>query len=131
MIKVVLTDVEGTTTSLSFVKDVLFPYARERMRSFLNEHQQDAEVHKLLEAVAREVGSPLTFEQSVEQLIQWIDEDKKVTVLKSIQGMIWEVGYKKGDYPGHVYEDAVTNLKQWHSQGVKLYVVSSGSVQAQ
>lgn len=131
MIKVVLTDVEGTTTSLSFVKDVLFPYARERMRSFLNEHQHDMNVRKQLEAVASEVGSPLTLEQSIEQLIQWIDEDKKVTALKAIQGMIWVAGYKNGDYTGHVYEDAVTNLKQWHSQGIRLYVFSSGSVQAQ
>lgn len=131
MIKAVVTDIEGTTTSLSFVKDVLFPYAREHMQAYVGKHADDPKVRDQLDAVCNEVGKSLTDEQSVKQLQQWIDEDKKITPLKALQGMIWEAGYKNGDYTGHVYDDAVVNLKQWHSQGIKLYVFSSGSVQAQ
>ena len=131
MIKAVVTDIEGTTTSLSFVKDVLFPYAREHMQAFVGQHADDPKVREQLDAVCKEVGNDLSDQQIVAQLVQWIDEDKKITPLKALQGMIWESGYKSGDYTGHVYDDAVVYLKQWHAQGIKLYVFSSGSVQAQ
>jgi enolase-phosphatase E1 len=131
MIKAVVTDIEGTTTSLSFVKDVLFPYAREHMQAFVNRHAGDPKVREQLDSVCQEVGDALTDQQIIEQLLQWIDEDKKITPLKILQGMIWEAGYKNSDYTGHVYDDAVVNLKKWHAQGIKLYVFSSGSVQAQ
>jgi enolase-phosphatase E1 len=131
MIKAVVTDIEGTTTSLSFVKDVLFPYARENMQAFVSRHANDPKVREQLDAVCQEVGKALTDQQIIDQLLQWIDEDKKITPLKALQGMIWEAGYKNGDYTGHVYDDAVANMNKWHAQGTKLYVFSSGSVQAQ
>ena len=131
MIKAILTDIEGTTSSLSFVKDVLFPYARERMAEFIRQHAQEAAVRKELEEVRRLSGKNLSEPEVIEQLIRWIDEDKKITPLKSLQGMIWEDGYKKGAFKGHMYEDAVRHLKQWKQAGVRLYVFSSGSVQAQ
>ncbi len=131
MIKAIVTDVEGTTTSLSFVKDVLFPYARQRLPQFVGRHADDPMVREQLDAVCRETGKTLTDEQIVKQLFQWIDEDRKITPLKDLQGMIWEDGYKNADYTGHVYDDAVENLKKWHAQGIRLYVFSSGSVQAQ
>jgi enolase-phosphatase E1 len=131
MIKAILTDIEGTTSSLSFVKDVLFPYARERTAEFVRQHAQEAVVRKELEEVRRLSGKNLSDPEVIEQLIRWIDEDKKITPLKSLQGMIWEDGYKKGAFKGHMYEDAVRNLKQWQQAGVRLYVFSSGSVQAQ
>ena len=65
------------------------------------------------------------------QFERWIDEARKVTALKALQGMIWEAGYRNGDFTGHIYEDAVRNLRAWHEVGIKLYVFSSGSVQAQ
>ena len=131
MIKAIVTDIEGTTSSLSFVKDVLFPYAREHMAEFVRSHGQDAAVRKLLDAVQVEVGRSLSDAECVTQLLRWIDEDKKITPLKALQGMIWEAGYLQGDFSGHVYEDAVRNLRQWREQGIALYVFSSGSVQAQ
>jgi enolase-phosphatase E1 len=131
MIKAILTDIEGTTSSLSFVKDVLFPYARERMAEFIRQHAQEAAVRKELEEVRRLSGKNLSEPEVIEQLIRWIDEDKKITPLKSLQGMIWEDGYKKDAFKGHMYEDAVRHLKQWKQAGVRLYVFSSGSVQAQ
>lgn len=131
MIKAVLTDIEGTTSSISFVKDVLFPYARDQMAEFVQSHAAEAEVARLLEDARAEAGEPLELEALIRQLIQWIDQDRKVTPLKALQGMIWEAGYKSGAFTGHVYEDAVRNLCHWHEQGVHLYVFSSGSVQAQ
>jgi enolase-phosphatase E1 len=131
MTKAILTDIEGTTSSLSFVKDVLFPYARERMAEFIRQHAQEAAVRKELEEVRRLSGKNLSEPEVIEQLIRWIDEDKKITPLKSLQGMIWEDGYKKGAFKGHMYEDAVRHLKQWKQAGIRLYVFSSGSVQAQ
>jgi len=131
MIKAIVTDIEGTTSSLSFVKDVLFPYARERMAEFLRAHAQEPRVRREIEEARNVCGQNMNEAQVAEQLIQWIDEDKKITPLKALQGMIWEDGYKKGAFKGHVYEDAERNLKKWKSAGIALYVFSSGSVQAQ
>lgn len=131
MIKAIVTDIEGTTSSLSFVKDVLFPYARARTAEFVRAHVTDPTVRKELDAVRGLAGKDLGTEEIVAQLIRWIDEDKKVTPLKALQGMIWEDGYKKGAFKGHLYEDAVRNLRRWLAQGIRLYVFSSGSVQAQ
>lgn len=131
MTKAILTDIEGTTSSLSFVKDVLFPYARERMAEFVRAHVAEPAVRRELEEVRRLSGKNLSDPEGIEQLIRWIDEDKKITPLKSLQGMIWEDGYKKGDFKGHMYEDAVRHLKKWKQAGLRLYVFSSGSVQAQ
>jgi enolase-phosphatase E1 len=131
MIKAIVTDIEGTTTSLSFVKDTLFPYARTHIADFVRNHVQESTVKVLLEDVCQVVGEKLTTEQIITQLLDWIDQDKKVTPLKSLQGLIWEAGYQKGDFVGHLYQDTAENLKKWHSQGLVLYVYSSGSVHAQ
>lgn len=131
MIQAVLTDIEGTTSSISFVKDVLFPYARDHIAAFVHEHAEEPEVAKLLDDAREAAGEPLEQEALIRQLIRWIDEDRKVTPLKALQGMIWKAGYERGDFTGHVYEDAARNLHHWHEQGTRLYVFSSGSVQAQ
>ncbi|MHB8535174.1 MAG: acireductone synthase [Sulfuricaulis sp.] len=131
MIKAILTDIEGTTSSLSFVKDVLFPYARAHMAGFVRAHAPEPAVRRELEETRRLSGKNLNETEIIEQLLRWIHEDKKITPLKSLQGMIWEDGYKKGAFKGHVYEDAVRHLKKWKAAGLALYVFSSGSVQAQ
>lgn len=131
MIKAIVTDIEGTTSSLLFVKDVLFPYARDHIADFVRNHADEPAVKALLEDACHVVGAKLDTEQVISQLINWIDEDKKVTPLKSLQGLIWEAGYQHGDFTGHLYSDAAENLRKWHSQGLALYVYSSGSVYAQ
>jgi enolase-phosphatase E1 len=131
MIKTIITDIEGTTSSLSFVKDVLFPYSRAHMAEFVRAHAQEPAVQHELDEVRRLSGENLTEAEVIEQLLRWIAEDKKVTPLKSLQGMIWEDGYKKGDFKGHMYEDALRHLQKWKQAGIRLYVFSSGSVQAQ
>ena len=131
MIKAIVTDIEGTTSSLSFVKDILFPYARAQLAEYVHAHIQDEAIQLIQADSSKEVGQDLSIEQLIIQLIQWIDEDKKVTPLKSLQGLIWEAGYQKGDFKGHVYQDAVDNLQLWKSKGLSLYIYSSGSVYAQ
>ena len=132
MIRAVLTDIEGTTSSLSFVKDVLFPYARAHLAAFVRDHAQDPGVVAQLDAVRREAGDPaLTQEGVIDRLIAWIDQDRKITPLKALQGMIWENGYRNGDFQGHIYPDAEQVLRDWQARGLALYVYSSGSVQAQ
>jgi enolase-phosphatase E1 len=131
MIRAIVTDIEGTTSSLSFVKDVLFPYARARLATFVHDHATQPAVHAQLKSVSEVVGHALSEDETVAQLIFWIDEDKKITPLKALQGMIWEAGYRNGDFQGHVYGDAVRQLRRWKEQGIALYVFSSGSVHAQ
>jgi len=131
MIRAIVTDIEGTTTSVSFVFEVLFPYARRRMEAFVREHGAEPAVREQLQAVAAEAGHPLSDSEAVAQLIRWIDDDRKITPLKALQGMLWRQGYERGDFTGHVYADAARNLRRWHAQGLRLYVYSSGSVLAQ
>ncbi len=127
----ILTDIEGTTSSLSFVHDILFPYAREHIAEFVRNHAHETEVRKLLDDVEKTCGNRLDQAEVIEQLICWIDEDRKLTPLKALQGMIWEEGYQTGRFSGHVYDDAVRALRAWHAAGKRLYVFSSGSVPAQ
>jgi len=132
MIKAIVCDIEGTTTSLSFVKDTLFPYARAHMAEFVREHQQQPEVASLINDVRKEMHKPdAALEEVIAQLVSWIDEDKKITPLKAIQGHIWQYGYQNNDYHGHVYRDAFEKLRFWHESGIGLYIFSSGSVYAQ
>ena len=131
MIRAILTDIEGTTSSLSFVKDVLFPYAREHLEGFVRSRAADAEVRRLLADVGKECGRALDDNEAILELIRWIDEDRKLTPLKALQGLVWEAGYRTGDFHGHVYPEVPRKLHEWREQGLTLYVYSSGSVHAQ
>ncbi len=124
MIDSILTDIEGTTSSLSFVRDVLFPYSRTHLPAFIKAHAQDPLIQKELEAINQLKGAVLSQEEAIDQLLTWIEQDQKVTPLKALQGLIWEAGYEQGDFHGHLYEDAARMLKVWASQGIKLYVFS-------
>lgn len=116
-IRAILTDIEGTTSSIAFVADTLFPYARARIDSFIAAHP--AETAALLEGI------------DAATLKRWIDEDRKEPALKTLQGMIWAEGYRTGELVGHVYADAAEALRRWHAAGLVLAVFSSGSVAAQ
>jgi len=129
-IKAIVTDIEGTTSSLSFVKDTLFPYARAHLADYIYDHEKELE--SLLNDVRKEeCNEDLSLEEVIEVLIRYIDDDQKVTPLKALQGMIWADGYKSGELVGHIYDDALDGLKRWKSQGIDLYVYSSGSIPAQ
>lgn len=131
MIRAVVTDIEGTTSSIAFVKEVLFPYARAHLPEFVRANAESTEVRGLLNAARDEAGVAPDDDAIVDILVQWIDEDRKITPLKTLQGMIWEAGYRSGELAGHVYEDAYRRLRAWHEHGLHLYVFSSGSVKAQ
>ena len=112
MIQAILTDIEGTTSSLSFVKDVLFPYAHERMAEFVRRHRNDPEVMQWLDDARIAAGAALDEEQLIGQLRRWIDEDRKITPLKALQGRLWQTGYERGEIQGQVYDDAVRRLRE-------------------
>ena len=123
----VLTDIEGTTTPIAFVRDVLFPFAREALPGFLSARAGDEAVAAELAEVRKMVpGQP-----ELETLRHWMAQDAKVTPLKSLQGMIWEQGYRDGRLLGQVYDDVAPALRRWSQAGLRLYVYSSGSVEAQ
>ncbi len=129
-IRAVVTDIEGTTTPISFVRDRLFPYARARMKAYVAKHRDEPPVTAALEE-AREIAGGGADAELAEELIAWIDQDRKAAPLKLLQGMIWEEGYRVGALKAPVYDDAVAALRAWRDEGVRLYVYSSGSVTAQ
>jgi enolase-phosphatase E1 len=131
-IRAILTDIEGTTSSISFVKDVLFPYARKHLPAFIETHADKPYVQHWLHETAKEAGLVSASQQEIIDLLQrWIDEDRKATPLKALQGMIWEEGYRSGEYRAHVYPEVAQKLREWKAHNVALYVYSSGSVPAQ
>ncbi len=131
MTRAILTDIEGTTSSISFVKDVLFPYARRALPGFVRAHHREPEVREWLDRAASDAGGICDDAMTVEMLQGWIDEDRKHPALKALQGMIWQAGYADGEFTAHVYPDAAAALGRWHGEERKLYVYSSGSVPAQ
>ncbi len=136
-VKLILTDIEGTTSSITFVKDVLFPYAAKHLPAFVKENINDEKVQTALQQTAElaaEDGDVINADNTdalIAKLLQWISEDRKATPLKALQGLIWKTGYENGDYQAHMYPDATEYLKKWHDSGLPLYVYSSGSVKAQ
>lgn len=132
MIKAIITDIEGTTSSISFVKDTLFPYAYEKMADFIQANVNNEIVKNILLNVAEEAHIDFNnIELIITTLRQWISEDRKTAPLKDLQGLIWENGYKNADFTAHIYQDAYEKLLYWHQKNIPLYVYSSGSVYAQ
>jgi len=131
-IKAILTDIEGTTTSISFVHDILFPYAKKNVGQFLQDNQHSPAVAEIISEVKVIADEPQAdLDQVTAILLDWMLKDKKITSLKTLQGMMWKEGYAQGAFQGHVYVDAYENLLNWKDQGIDLYVFSSGSVSAQ
>jgi enolase-phosphatase E1 len=134
-VEYILTDIEGTTTSVSFVYDMLFPYFREHIWDLRN-MTAIAEVENAFAEtkaiVLKEDGVELkSTEEIIDKLNQWCEEDRKITPLKTLQGLLWKIGYEQGVLKGHIYDDVPIALDKWHKMGLKLGVFSSGSVEAQ
>ncbi len=133
-VRAILLDIEGTTTPIEFVHDVLLSYARARLQEFLDRHGADpavaADIALLRAEHAAETSPPPM--ASVAAYVRWLmDRDSKSTSLKSLQGKIWAQGYQAGDLRGEVYPDVPPALDRWRRQGIELAIFSSGSVQAQ
>ncbi|MFE4967420.1 acireductone synthase [Streptomyces sp. NPDC056660] len=128
----VVLDIEGTTSATGFVVDVLYPYSRSRFAALLSERSGDPEVARALAQVRELTGDPHADTAAVVKTLDaWLDEDRKATPLKTLQGLIWSEGFARGDLVSHFYDDVVPALRTWHAAGLRLYVYSSGSVAAQ
>ena len=142
-VKSVLLDIEGTTTPISFVHDVLFSYARGRVREFLTSNfdsdEVDADVALLREERAldvRESRNPPPLDdsevESIAKYVEWlIARDSKSTGLKSLQGKIWRQGYESGLLKSQVFEDVAPAFQRWCERELRINIFSSGSVLAQ
>lgn len=134
----ILLDIEGTTTPIAFVKDVLFPFARRNAASFLATHRDEPEVQAGLALLAkerareREDGTPPGESADPLPYLFWLmDGDRKSTALKALQGRIWKGGYESGALLSEVYPDVVPALARWRGAGIDVSIFSSGSVLAQ
>ncbi|MBT2399806.1 acireductone synthase [Streptomyces sp. ISL-100] len=131
-VEAVVLDIEGTTGSLSHVRDVLFPYARERLDSWAVAHRGSLPWQRVLDAVRAHIGAGEVTERDVLALLhQWADADAKAPPLKTVQGLIWAEGYASGELHGHVYAEVPRALEGWKARGMARYIYSSGSEAAQ
>lgn len=140
--RALLLDIEGTTTPVSFVYETLFPYARARLRDFLEANREREDVIADIRALGVEheaeqaEGASLPawrgdLDSAVAYLTHLMDRDRKSTALKSVQGKIWEDGYRRGELRGLVYDDVPRAFERWQSEGRQIAIFSSGSVLAQ
>lgn len=161
--KAIILDIEGTTTPLSFVQEILFPYARQHLERFFNETWDSKftfhTVTKLFDQIIEDEKNMLEYALTIKKEFksfdaswdwgtgrckkecaikicvracnQFMDDDRKIPVLKDLQGEIWKDGYHKNELQGEVYEDVPRAFKKWFNMGIKLHIYSSGSVQAQ
>jgi enolase-phosphatase E1 len=131
--RAVLVDIEGTTSAIAFVHEVLFPYADEHLDAYVAAHREEPAVAQAMREAAQLAGEEPDVDDAtiLAYLHRWIAEDRKATPLKALQGLIWAEGYAGTSLRGHVYPDAADGLRRWHAAGVTLHVYSSGSVEAQ
>jgi enolase-phosphatase E1 len=138
----ILLDIEGTTSSISFVHDVMFPFVRQRLEEFLATNFARADVAAACEQIARDAGKPILSEwskatnESARQLViaevqRLMDGDVKATGLKALQGLIWADGFHEGKLRAHVYPDVIEQIKRWRQSGLDVRIYSSGSIVAQ
>jgi|SRR5688572_1341670 len=135
MIGYVLMDIEGTLISITFVREILFPFAKHRLAAFLHERQHDPDVLRWTvgcqDLIEQETGMRPAYEELPVMLGGWIDQDRKLAGLKALQGMIWEEGYRKREFMPQLYDDVLPTLTQWRARDIRLGIYSSGSEQAQ
>lgn len=147
-----LLDIEGTTTPITFVKDILFPYIREHLEDHLSSHWEEDEckqdVHLLKKQIEEDMrqnrACPVhavdqtvhtdeekAIREVVENVLWQMAADRKSTALKRLQGHMWRAAYSSGRIKGELYQDVVPSIRTWRSDGLKVFIYSSGSVEAQ
>lgn len=139
----VVLDIEGTTSSISFVYDVMFPFVRRELNEFLATHWGDPQLAEACAQIARDAGAefwhawcplsdPVACQRQLQaEVLRLMDADVKATGLKALQGLIWEAGFDSGELVAHVYDDVLPALRAWRGHGIDIRVYSSGSVTAQ
>ena len=131
-IAAIMMDIEGTTSGIGFVQNVLHPYSLKYIAPFLREHHEERDVMRVLVRLSEHTGIRVhNLEGLIRLLQQWISDDEKNPELKTLQGMIWEKAYKQGLFLAHVYPDVPDVLQRWQQEERNLYVFSYGSVKAQ
>lgn len=131
-VRAILLDIEGTTTPIAFVHDVLFSYAREHVRQFLNHNSAAEDIALLREEHAIDVKEGRNPPPLTAAYVEWlIALDRKSTGLKSLQGKIWRQGYESGSLKSQVFDDVAPAFQRWHERGLRISIFSSGSVLAQ
>jgi enolase-phosphatase E1 len=141
--RVLLLDIEGTVTPISFVHDILFPFARNHVKDFITQRSTEADVRTDIRALVREHSvdvekkehPPNVAADSIDSLVAYvnwlIERDRKSSALKSLQGKIWEQGYCDGSLKAPLFDDVVPNLRRLRANGLNVAIFSSGSVFAQ
>lgn len=146
----ILLDIEGTTSSIQFVYDVMFPFARRELARYLEQHWKETHLFEACDSLAIDAGytsfgqwqqqlipadetaSPAAMQQALAtHVCQLMDQDIKSTGLKTLQGLIWKNGFQSGEMEAHVYPDVPPALQQWEQAGLDLRIYSSGSIAAQ
>jgi enolase-phosphatase E1 len=142
----ILLDIEGTTSSVSFVYDVMFPFVRRELQRYLQSHWNDSDLQLACDQIAQDVSHASLDEwaraaaagdsaarQSLvaTEVTRLMDGDVKATGLKQLQGLIWEDGFRSGELRAHVYDDVPPALQAWRARGIDVRIYSSGSIQAQ
>ncbi|KAI4895178.1 hypothetical protein NFI96_023706 [Prochilodus magdalenae] len=151
-ISVFLLDIEGTTTPITFVKDVLFPYIREHLEDYLHAHWEEDECKQDVHLLKKQVEEDLkqnrvcpvhtvdqtahtdeekAIREAVDNVLWQMAADRKTTALKQLQGHMWRSAYTAGKIRGEVYQDVVPAIRRWRRHGLKVYIYSSGSTEAQ
>ncbi|KAM7113354.1 enolase-phosphatase E1 isoform 1-T1 [Ciconia maguari] len=151
-VRAILLDIEGTTTPIAFVQETLFPYIKDNVKEYLRTHWEEEECQRdvgLLRKQAQEDSSldgavpiPLetgSGEEELERVIQAVVDnvhwqmslDRKTTALKQLQGHMWRAAYATGHVKGEIFEDVVPAIRKWREAGMKVYIYSSGSIEAQ
>jgi len=139
----ILLDIEGTTSSISFVHDVMFPYARRELDRYLTENWDSSELSETCDLVAKDAGfdsfdtwasgKPDTDQLTLvrDEVLRIMDGDVKATGLKQLQGSIWRAGFERGEMRAHVYDDVPEAIEAWNAAGRNVRIYSSGSIAAQ
>lgn len=132
--RAILLDVEGTTSAVAYVYDVMFPFAHRRLESYVATHWDAPQMQQVRQQVASDGATPQAADDREEfcRLVrEWMESDAKVTGLKQLQGVIWQEGFESGELRSHVFPDVPPALARWHGEGIDLRIYSSGSVHAQ
>ncbi len=142
--KVVLLDIEGTTSAIDFVHTTMFDYARNNLESFLSSSFETKETSETLEVFAKNENHPslsafldgaISKAEKITRLVnlatQRMKEDSKATGLKALQGLVWRKGFNSGELKGHIYHDVPDAFNRWKSAGTTIAIYSSGSILAQ
>lgn len=124
-----LLDIEGTVADIRFVYDVMFPFVRSQLQSFLNRFQDSPSVRQAIATLESDAGHPI--EDIASHVNRLMDSDSKTTGLKALQGLIWESGFRSGSLRAEIFSDVLPSLQRWKQAGVDLKIYSSGSILAQ